>query len=124
MQRLICLTALIVGVMLLAAPAAWTCGELGAMAPRCPMTEMAESMGTSPCHSSDRMSKDCCDMRSDPEPIGVLSIEGVKLLRTLHAIDPQVVEPAPAALPSLSTHADAFRLHDLGRYTLFSSFLL
>lgn len=120
--------ALCVGMLLLAVPAAFACGELGAMSPDCPMAEMGEmpgQTGTSICHGSGQMSEDCCDIRSAPEPMQALSYESAKLLTALQVVDLPVVAPiAPAAMPLHSTPADAFRLHDLGRYTLFSSFLL
>ena len=131
MRRLNRFTALGVGVLLLAAPAAFACGELGAMASGCPMAEMAEmaemtgSMGISKCHDSGPISEDCCDVRSAPEPTQALSFESLKLLTALEVTDLQVEAlPALAGLPRQSMPADAFRLHELGRYTLFSSFLL
>jgi hypothetical protein len=125
MRRLNRLAALCVGVLLLAAPAAWACGELGAMTSQCPMPEMTESMGTSMCHDDGQMSEDCCDLTSAPEPMQASSFESAKLLTALEVTDLQVVAPpAPAVLPRHSTSADAFRPPDLGRYTLFSSFLL
>ena len=133
MRRLIRLTALALGVLLLAAPAAWACCELGAtvtpkcqMASKCPpVAEMAGSMETSICHDDGQMAKNCCDARSTPEPTQALPFESAKLLVAFEVTDLRVVASlAPAALPLLSTPADAFRLHDLGRYTLFSSFLL
>ncbi len=128
MRRLTRLTALCVGVLLLAAPAAWACGEFGGtVTSKCPMAEMSEmsgSMGTSICHGNGQMSKDCCDVRSAPEPTQALSFESAKFLTALEVTDLQVVAPLAAALPLHSTPEDAFRLHDLGRYTLFSSFLL
>ncbi len=128
MSRLAHYTALCVGVLLLAAPAAFACGEVGAMTSQCPMGEMGEMpgpMGTSICHGSGQMSEDCCDIRSAPEPMQALSYESAKLLTALQVIDLQVVVPlAPAALAPHPTSADAFRPPDLGRYTLFSSFLL
>ena len=140
MRRLHRCTVLCVGVLLLAAPGAFACGELGAMATsRCPMAdamtdamaEMSESMGstmgstgTSKCHDSGQMSNDCCEVRSAPEPMQARSFEIAKLLVSLEATDLQGVSPlTPAALPR-ATPADDFRLHGLGRYTLFSSFLL
>jgi hypothetical protein len=128
MRRLTRLTALCVGVLLLAAPAAFACGELGTMTSRCPMAEMADmsgSMGTSICHDSGQMSKDCCGLPSTPEPIKALSFEGAKLLTALEVTDLEVAAPlTPPGPPPHSTPVDAFHLHDLGRYTLFSSLLL
>jgi hypothetical protein len=130
-------TALGVGVLLLAAPAASACGDLGVMIPGCPMAEMAEmpemsqmaemagSTGRSPCHSAGEVGDDCCKVRSAPEPTQALSFASAKLLTVLEVTDLQVVAPlAPAAQPPHFTPADASRLHDLGRYTLFSAFLL
>lgn len=124
MRRLSRFTALCIGVLLLAAPAAFACGDLGAMmTSQCPMAEVLRSPDTSMCHDSGQISNDCCDVRSAPEPMQALSFESAKLLTALEVTDLQVVA-LPAALPPHSTPADAFRLHDLGRYTLFSSFLL
>ncbi len=95
------------------------------MAEMTAMGEMPSPMGTSICHGNGQMSKDCCDVRSAPEPTQALSFKSAKLLTALEVTDLLVVVPvAPTALPPHSTPADAFRLHDLGRYTLFSSFLL
>lgn len=127
-------TALCVGVLLLAAPAVFACGELGAMTTsNCSMSEamgemsesMSSTMGTAICHDSDQMSDDCCDVRSAPEPMEALSFESARLLTVLEATELRVaVSPAPAAVPLRAPSADAFRLHELGRYTLFSSFLI
>lgn len=123
-------TALCVGMLLLAVPAAFACGELSAMTSQCPMAEMAEmgempgSTGTSICHDGGQMTEDCCDMRSAPEPMQALSYESAKLLTALEVTDLQLVAPIAPAAPPHSTPPDGFRLHDLGRYTLFSSFLL
>jgi len=124
MKHLIRLTALCVGLLLLAAPVVWACGEFSAMTPQCPMTEMTDTMGTSMCHDAGQMS-DCCDVTSAPEPMQALSVESAKLLMALEVTDLQVAAAlAPAALLLRSMSAEAFRQHDLGRYTLFSSFLL
>ena len=125
MRHLNRFTVLCVAVLLLAAPSAFACGELGAMLTSpCPMAEMSQSRGTSPCHDANQMAEDCCNIQSAPESMQALSFESVKLLVSLEVTDLQVVAPlAPAAMPH-ATPADAFRLHDLGRYTLFSSFLL
>ena len=86
---------------------------------------MMQSMETSNCHSSGEMSMDCCSARSAPEPMRTLSVGSARLLTVLVATDYDVVaQLTPAGLPPHSTSADAFRLHGLGRYTLFSSFLL
>jgi hypothetical protein len=129
MCRLNKLTALCVGVLLLAAPAAWACGEVGAtaMSP-CPMGEMPHrsgSMGTVTCHDDGPMSEGCCDVRSAPEPMQALTLGSTELLPALEVRDHQQGAPLGlAALPQQCPPADALRLHDLGRYTLFSSFLL
>ncbi len=131
MRRLNRFTALCVGVLLLAAPSAFACGELGAMMPsQCSMAEkieMAETAETctSMCHDGGQMSADCCDVRSAPEPIPALSVESVKLLTALEVTAVQIVAlPASAVLLRQFAPAHAFRLHELGRYTLFSSFLI
>lgn len=89
------------------------------------MAEMAGSMGTSMCHDGSEMSDDCCEAQSAPEPMQALSLESAKLLAALEVTAFQIGEsPSPADLSLYSTPVDAFRLHDLGRYTLYSSFLL
>ena len=124
MRRLTPLTALCLGMLLFAAPAAWACDEFGTMPPQCPMGEMAESMGSSMCHDDgDRMAEDCCDITSTPEPMQALSVENPEFLSVPQVTDLQVVAPLAAAAPTLHS-ADALRPPDLGRYTLFSSFLL
>ncbi len=80
-------------------------------------------MGPSMCHDSDETSMDCCAVRSAPEPMPALALETSQLPEALEVTDLRVVTP-PSALPPHSAPADAFLLHDLGRYTLFSSFLL
>jgi len=125
MNRPIRYTALCVGVLLLAVPAAWACGEFGAMAAQCPMSERTESMGTSMCHDGGQMPEVCCDLTSAAEPMQALSVENAKLLAAFEVTDLQeVAPPALVALPLHSTSVDAFWPRDLGRYTLFSSFLL
>ena len=126
MTSLTRLTALCVGVLLLAAPAVWACGELGLMSSECDMPEMAGSMsGTSMCHDGGQMSDECCDVESAPEPLQAVPFESIELLTTLKAADLQVAASlAPDVLPPHSMPVDGFRLHDLGRFALFSSFLL
>lgn len=130
MRRLNHLTAVCVGLLLLTTPAAFACEEFGAMmSSKCPMAdsmaEMSDSVEMSPCHGAGQVAEDCCDVRSAPEPTQALSSESVKVLTTLEATDLHLVAPLSPAAPSLrTTSADAFCLHELGRYTLYSSFLL
>ena len=119
--------ALFVCVLLLAVPTVWACGELGQMSSRCEMGEMAGPMDMG-CESgcdSGQMSDGCCDIRSAPEPTQPSSLENTKLLTALEVSDLPVAEPdREIALSPTFLSADAFHLHDLGRYTLYSSFLL
>ncbi|NNE47713.1 MAG: hypothetical protein HKN37_13750 [Rhodothermales bacterium] len=126
MKRLNRYIAFCAGVLLLAAPAAWACGQIGEMSAECDMPEMAGSMGgTAMCHDGGQMADDCCDVGPAPDTAQAISFQSLKLLTTLVAVDLQeVAPPAPAALSPDLLSADGFRLHDLGRYTLFSSFLL
>lgn len=129
MGRLTRSTALCVGVLLLAAPAAWACGEFGAMVMSpCPMAEMSKmsgSMGALTCHGNGPMSKRCCDVRPAPEPTQASTFESTERLPAPEVTGHQQVAPLGAmALPLQYPPADALRLHELGRYTLFSSFLL
>lgn len=126
MRRLTRFTALFAGLLLLAAPTAFACGEIVAMASQCPMaekTEMAEAMDPAMCHDSGQMTEGCCDVRSAPDSLQALSFESARLLTALDATDLRAVVP-PAALPLHLTSVDAFGKSDLERYTLFSSFLL
>lgn len=89
------------------------------------MAEMPGPISTSICHACGQMSGDCCDIRPAPEPTQALTFGSTGLLTALEVTDLEVVAPlAPAVLPPCSALADAFRLHNLGRYTLFSSLLL
>ncbi len=136
--------ALFVGALLLAAPAVGaSCGDTGPMAPRCPMpetagmpgpagaahaghaVEAAAPAGATPCHGAAPVPQDCCDVRSAPEPIEALSFEGPRPIRALESVGSQVQAPLPpAAAPQRTASAIADRLHDPGRCTLYSSFLL
>ncbi len=142
-RRLDRLAALFVGALLLAAPAVGaSCGDTGPMAPRCPMPETAgmSAMGgaahaghaveaaapasETPCHDALPATQDCCEVRSAPEPIEALSFEGPQPLLALEAVDLRVAAPLPPTAPQRTAPAIADRLHDPGRYTLYSSFLL
>lgn len=125
------LTALCVGVLLLAAPAAFACGELGAMmTSQCSLAEIiekaeADETAASMCHSAGQMSADCCDVRTGPERVQASSVESLRLLAALELAGVQIVTlPAFADPLRESVPVDASRLHKLGRYTLFSSFLI
>ena len=89
----------------------------------CPM---AESSGTTICDEDGAASMDCCEFRPAPEPVQASSLESV---RPSSSLDTAELEPVarPHERRSQSVGrapADSSRLHDLGRYTLFSSFLL
>ncbi len=122
MRRLNALTAFTLGVLLFAAPAAWACGELMAMTSECPM---APSNEDSTRGDSAQVPMDCCVVRPASEPMRALSFARASHLAALKAIDRLVVEPlAPAVQPPVATPAGPLAACDLGRYTLFSSFLL
>lgn len=77
------------------------------------------------CHNASQMSAACCDVRSAPVPAPALSFESIKLLTALEFTGIQIVAlPVSAEALRQSVPTDAFRLHELGRYTLFSSFLI
>jgi hypothetical protein len=135
MKTLSRLTALSVCALLLASPAAFGCGGPAMMAADCPMVgmdgmgEMADSMPSSmagsSCHESDQMAEDCCDVEPAPEPIQAPRFETVKLLIALEAADlPVNATLAPPVRPQDWAAPDSLRELDVGRYTLFSSFLL
>jgi hypothetical protein len=119
------LTALSLGALLLAGPASLACGEFGARTSHCAAAETVRSNDTSmPC-GCDQMSTACCDMPSAREAMQGSSFEIVQLVDVPEAASLEAVALlAPATLMSHSTSADAFRRHDVGRYTLFSSLLL
>jgi hypothetical protein len=121
MRRLSTLTALILGALLFAAPVAQACGELVAMTPKCPM---AKAMASSKCHGGGEVPMDCCEVRSAPEPMQAVALAAAKPLPILEASSLQTVSVAAVAQRPSSAPADSSRFHGLGRYTLFSSFLL
>ena len=121
MRRLYVLTALTLGVLLFAAPAAWACGELIAMTSECPM---AESMVGSMCSGSGPVSMDCCVARPAPEPMQSLSMGRATHLVALEPVERLAEQSSQLLQPPVATPAGPLAACDLGRYTLFSSFLL
>jgi hypothetical protein len=121
MRRLSSLTALILGALLFVAPVAQACGELAAMTPKCPM---AKAMASSECHGGSEAPMDCCEVRSAPKPMQAVSLESARPLPILEASSLQAVPAATVAQRPSSSPADSSRFHELGRYILFSSYLL
>jgi hypothetical protein len=120
--------ALCIGVLLLATPTAFGCAGPAMMAADCPMVEMAGmagSMAGPSCHETDRMAEDCCDVEPAPEPVQAPSFETVKLFVALEAMDRSTMATViPPVQPLNRVAAGSFSECDVGRYTLFSSFLL
>ena len=123
MRRLNRLTALCAGVLFLATPAAWACSELGSMASDCPM---AGHDDIAICHEVGTASVDCCQVRPAPEAVQACSLESARPQESPPAADvlPVVTPQAPLAQRANGPPGESSRLHDLGRYILFSSFLL
>ncbi len=122
MRRLNRLTALVLGLLLFAAPAAWACGELAAAMACCPE---AEPVDMSMCHGASQASMDCCTMDSVPEPRQATELRTPILITVLEAADQELGAPKTSAASREDTApARSSLLHELGRYTLFSSFLL
>ena len=119
------LTALFLAVLLLAVPAAWACVELDEMSSNCPMADMDQSMDPSLCHGGGQLTDDCCDGESPPESVQALSSDSTRLLVALDlARLPAACPPEPEFVRSGTAPPDDSRFHSLGRYTLFSAFLL
>ncbi len=119
MRRVTALTALSLGVLLFAAPAAWACGEVMAMSSACPMDESPEGMA---CHEGQMTSMDCCSVQPVPDPTVATSLTKATQAATLTepvGTASLSIPSRPVAAPGRSPSAD-----DLGRYTLFSCFLL
>jgi hypothetical protein len=122
MRRLNRFTALALGLLLFAAPAAWACGQLTAMMACCPD---AEPVDMSMCHGTSQASIDCCTMESAPEPRQASELRTSNLITVLEASDLESGTPTTSAASRADTApAQSSLLHELGRYTLFSSFLL
>ena len=120
----------VLAVLLLAAPAVWACCDAGTMASPCPMGSMQQDAGaamsmTMPCHAGDRMSADCCDLEWAPTPVATRALEVAPPLVALDVRAPLLMAPPlPVDPTARSAPPRSSRLHDLGRYTLFSAFLL
>lgn len=149
MSRLYRIAALGLGVLLLVAPAAMACGDLGGMGAGCPMggmpgmpgmpgmsempemshhgemTETPGSMSTSPCDSSDGTAEDCCEVREAPERVRALTLESTRHV-VVPAVTPLeiVLQPAPLGRLAKGPPIDASRRYELGLFTLLSTFLL
>ncbi len=124
----------VVVAALLAAPAAWACcgpataGSPCAMdaaahgrmtAPAAPMT------GSAPCHGGDRFTSECCEVGAAPEPVLARFFEIERLLAAVEVGEPlETPPPGPVCPAARSAPPGSSRLHDLGRYTLFSALLL
>ena len=113
-----------IALLLLGAPAAFACGELGSGAAHCSMPEMSASMAMAPCHQDDQMSRDCCDMGSSPDPIRPPAVEGSKLLLVSEALDLTAANLVPPTDEKVGPARDVGGLAFLQRYTLFSAYLL
>ncbi len=114
------LTALAACLLLFAAPAAWACAELGAMASHCSMEPSSEMPA---CHDAGEVSMDCCDMKPAPETSQALSSESLKLLMSLGVNELTTTLDVPRQAFGAAV-AESIRPPGLERYTLFSSFLL
>lgn len=116
------LAALALGLLLFAAPAAWACGELAAAMACCPDSEPVD---TSTCHGTSQASMDCCTMDSAPEPRQATELRSPTLITVLEISDLESGTATTSAASRADTApAQSSLLHELGRYTLFSSFLL
>lgn len=119
------LTALLLAIALAVAPAAGACCEADAAASGCPMQTTGELVEAPPCHGGDRLAADCCEIERAPAPVAAGSAEGPESAVPLAAVVARVVAvPAPVGDAARSSPPRAGALHDLGRYTLHSSFLL
>lgn len=119
------LTALVLAVALLAAPAARACCEAGAEAARCPMQDMGDSVEAPPCHGGDRLAEDCCEIERAPAPMPAGAFDGGQLAAPVDGVFELVVTaPAPVDAAARAAPPRAGWLHELGRYTLYASLLL
>lgn len=122
MRRLNRLTALALGLLLVAAPATWACGELSGSMACHPDTRPVTMSG---CHGMSQASIDCCSFESATEPRQATGLRSPTLITVLEASDQELGHPRTSAASREDTApARSSRLHELGRYTLFSSFLL
>jgi hypothetical protein len=85
---------------------------------------MAKAMASSKCYGGSKAPMDCCEVRSAPEPMQAVSLVSARSLPILEASSLQTVPAATVAQRPSSVPADSSRFHDLGRYILFSSYLL
>lgn len=139
MQQRRSLSAILALGFLLVSPMAWGCEGTSVQncsMSDCPMTDQHEADG---CHDSDSSSVHgssscdagpevwiaCCDAPVDPEPAKVDSASArvhstVPLIILAERIE---VDPPPRP-PDLISEAISSQQHELGRFTLLSSFLL
>lgn len=98
----------------------------------CSMHSMKESTGSghedmkvAPCHTGgERLSGGCCDPESISPPV-VGKTERASALPAALEVDGRGVLAPPASVElGTQTEPPRSRLHDLGRYTLFSALLL
>ena len=120
MRRLNRLTAVVAVALLSPAPAVWAHGESGGAMACCPASQPADSPI---CHGGQSASMDCCTVRS--APVQAVSVQSAKLLAQPLALPADVAQTVSGTRSGAETvPAHSSRLHELGRYTLFSSFLL
>ena len=131
-------TILALGLLLLP-PVAWGCeatGMLNCSMSDCPMPDQLESDG---CHESEPVSDHalsgcdatpeawiaCCDAPVDREPAKVASAASWSQATTPLIMLAERIEPrSPSGPPDFISEAISARQHELGRFTLLSSFLL
>lgn len=131
-------TILALGLLLLS-PVAWGCEATGMQScsmSDCPMTDQQESDA---CHESEPVSDHalsgcdatpeawiaCCDASADREPGKVESATSWSQATTPLVILTERIEPwSPSGPPDFISEAISARQHNLGRFTLLSSFLL
>ena len=130
------LAALIGVLLLLASPMAWGCDSVDTgvcQMSACPMSGAGSS--TPGCHEGAGTSKDrgsltpaagaCCQAPIDREPIDSAPVGQLDLSSSLllaEAVQSTVEEPLEPLVSSDATIAS--QGHELGRYTLLSSFLI
>ena len=121
MRRLTLLTALSLGALLLAGPAAEACGELVETTSECSMTQPMDGLA---CSDSGHVSPVCCVARPAPDPVASLSFDRAVHQVTLEPLGRLAESPSLALQIPVATPAGCQAACDLGRYTLFLSLLL
>lgn len=113
---------LIAALLLLAAPAAWACGEVLSAMACCPLMD---AMPSGNCHGQGDLAMDCCATDSSSDPMAAPPADGARPSPAPVGLVSSAILPARAAAqPRIAAPELSSRIHDLGRYTLFSSFLL